>query len=157
MKHFAFSLVALCLSFSVLAKDNASIQSVEKLLEVSDSKFLHDAIMKDFGKMVEQSMQNTVKQMSSEQQQQFKKNLAQIEQLVQEEMSWEKIKPQYIHIYRDTYTQKEVNDLIHFYQTPSGQSFIKKQPQLIEKSSQIVADKMNIILERFEKTLLDEK
>lgn len=153
MKRLILFCVALFLSASVFAQENASSSSVNQLLEVSNSKMIHEAVMKDFGKMVEQSMQNTLKEMPAEKQQQFKESLAEIEKLVQEEMSWEKIKPEYVKIYQETYTQKEINDLIRFYKTPSGKSFIKKQPQLIERSSQMAVEKMSIVLERFSKSL----
>lgn len=54
-------------------------------------------------------------------------------QRAQEQLSWANMKPKYIQLYRESFTQQEVVDMISFYNTPSGQSVINKMPALMQK------------------------
>mgnify|MGYP001273968172 FL=1 len=57
--------------------------------------------------------------------------------LMKAEMSWDKIKEDYIELYMSVYTKEEVNELIKFYQSPIGQKTIEKMPVIMEKSTEI--------------------
>lgn len=48
--------------------------------------------------------------------------------LLLRKMTWASLEPMYVDIYRTTFTQKEVDDMLAFYRTPSGQSMITKMP-----------------------------
>ena len=54
-----------------------------------------------------------------------------------EEMKWEKIKPDYIDLYAETFSAEELKELIAFYQSPAGKVFMAKQPELMQKSMQL--------------------
>lgn len=54
-------------------------------------------------------------------------------QRAQEQLSWANMKPKYVQLYRESFTQQEVADMISFYNTPSGQSVINKMPALMQK------------------------
>jgi len=41
--------------------------------------------------------------------------------------SWKTIKPLYVQAYKETFKQREVNDLIKFYESSTGKMLIKKQ------------------------------
>jgi TonB family protein len=43
--------------------------------------------------------------------------------------------PMFISVYSDTFTLDELQDLVSFYKTPSGQALTRKQPELIKKTS----------------------
>ena len=53
-----------------------------------------------------------------------------------------------IRIYRDTFTEKELNYLIAFYESPTGKMFVKKTPVILEKTSSVMQQKMVSILSR---------
>lgn len=65
-----------------------------------------------------------------------------IVQIMQEEMSWNKISPIYKKIYRDTFTQEEVNQLIAFYKSPGGQALLKKMPMVVQQAQQQTQEKI---------------
>jgi len=44
--------------------------------------------------------------------------------------SWETLKPAFIQIYAETFTEEELQGMIDFFKTPMGQKWIEKQPQL---------------------------
>jgi len=53
---------------------------------------------------------------------------------LKEEMSWEKMKEDYIDIYADAFTVEEMKAIIAFYKTPAGQALLKKQPKIAQKT-----------------------
>lgn len=50
------------------------------------------------------------------------------------EMSWEKVKADYVALYADTFSAAELEALLAFYRSPVGKSFVEKQPLLTRKS-----------------------
>ena len=56
--------------------------------------------------------------------------------------------PSYNRNYRETFTEKELNDLIAFYESPTGKMFVKKTPVILEKTSAVMQQKMVSILSR---------
>ena len=47
------------------------------------------------------------------------------------------MKSKFVKIYADVFNEKEINELIAFYQSPIGQKFLKKSPQLMKLGAQI--------------------
>jgi hypothetical protein len=58
---------------------------------------------------------------------------ARITALMREELGWEKMAPRYRVLYRETFTQEEVDGLIAFYRSPAGAALVKKMPVLIQQ------------------------
>ncbi len=54
--------------------------------------------------------------------------------LMAEEFSWDKMKDDFITLYAETFTEQEMKDIITFYRSPAGQSFVDKQPELMKRS-----------------------
>ncbi|MDL2283937.1 DUF2059 domain-containing protein [Oxalobacter sp. OttesenSCG-928-P03] len=151
MKRLMFFILAIFVSCTTLAQTSqpASKASIEQLLEVTETKQMYDATMQEMTKMVDQSTARVMTRIPAEKQAKFKQVMVQLDAIIKEEMSWEKMKPQYVQIYAETFTQQEIDDLAAFYQTPSGKSFIKKQPLVIQRTSAISQEKMGVMLERF--------
>ena len=70
--------------------------------------------------------------------------------LMSQEMSWDKMKGDYITIYEETFTREELSGMIEFYKSPVGQKSIEKQPELMEKSMQVSKKKMGELMPRVE-------
>ena len=54
--------------------------------------------------------------------------------ILREQLSWDNLKKIYIPIYRDSFTQEEVDGLIAFYSSPAGNALIAKMPIVMQKS-----------------------
>jgi len=63
--------------------------------------------------------------------------------LMGDRVSWDKLKPKFIVIYDETFTKQELTDIIAFYKTPSGQTLLKKTPDLMAKASQVGQEQMS--------------
>lgn len=50
------------------------------------------------------------------------------------ELSWAKMEPIQIRIYRESFDQAEIDGMIEFYRSPIGQSFVSKMPVVTQKA-----------------------
>ena len=71
--------------------------------------------------------------------------------LVAAELSWEKVKQDYINLYAETLTEAELKASIAFYKTPEGQSFINKQPELMKRAMEMNQKLMMKIMPQIQK------
>jgi hypothetical protein len=150
MKRLMIFILAAFVSCGTFAQTSqpASKTSVEQLLEMTETRQLHEATMQEVTKMVDESTARIMNRIPPEKQDKFKKVMLQLDTIIKEEMIWDNMKDQYIQIYMETFTQQEIDDLVAFYKTPSGRSFIKKQPLVIQRTLAISQEKMGIMLER---------
>jgi len=51
---------------------------------------------------------------------------------MKEDLSYDKLEPEYIKIYQDTFSEEEIQGMITFYETPVGQSVITKMPLIMQ-------------------------
>ena len=43
-------------------------------------------------------------------------------------MTWDKLRPLYVRIYQESFTQEEIDGLIVFYESPAGIAFVERWP-----------------------------
>jgi hypothetical protein len=70
--------------------------------------------------------------------------------LVSEELSWDKLKGDYISLYADTFSNEELQGLITFYKSPAGQAFLKKQPELMKRSMELSQRMMRQVMPKLQ-------
>lgn len=134
-RRYAFiflTIITLAFSFGVAAAENTHRAAVEKLLLLMNQ----DQIMEQMFPQVKQFVMQQFQQenISPEQTQAFEKYFDKIFDVMQEEMSWDKMRDDFIQIYTAVYTEDEVNELIAFYESPIGQKTIAKTPLLMQQS-----------------------
>ena len=89
---------------------------------------------------MEQMMRESMKQMvqgkplNAEQQRLLDSMPGRFVAVMREEMSWQRMKPLYVQLYQDTFEQDEVDGLLAFYTSPTGQAFLNKMPVVMQKS-----------------------
>lgn len=57
-------------------------------------------------------------------------------------MSWEAIKQDTVTIYVDAFTERELNEIVAFYKTPTGKKMIEKSPELLSKGLRLGAERV---------------
>jgi uncharacterized protein len=67
----------------------------------------------------------------------FNKFMSTVMSEMKDRMSWEKMKEPLIDVYVKHYTQKEIDEILAFYKTETGQSLIKKMPLVMSDSMQV--------------------
>ena len=58
------------------------------------------------------------------------------------------MRPVYIQIYQESFTQEEIDGMIAFYQSPAGAAFVRKMPVVMEKSMRIMQVRIAPMMER---------
>ena len=62
--------------------------------------------------------------------------------LLNQRLSWQKLKPQYTQAYADTFSTDELSGILTFYRSPAGQAYINKTPTLMAKFGAIGQQQM---------------
>ena len=69
------------------------------------------------------------------------------------QLTWESLKPDFIQIYSEVFTEQELKDIAAFYRTPLGQKLLEKMPEVSTKSMQIVQKRMVTIMPEVQKVI----
>ena len=115
--------------------------AIDELLEVmrlreQTSKML-DAMNQEFAQNASMFAQKSGTAEDAAVQQRMQTMQQQMGQILREEMAWEKVRPVYRQVYKESLTAEEVAGMLAFYRTPVGQSVLQKQPQITERAMQI--------------------
>jgi len=58
------------------------------------------------------------------------------------------MRPLYIQIYQETFTQEEIDGLIAFYKSPAGVAFVDKMPVVMQRSMSIMQSRIAPMMEK---------
>lgn len=54
--------------------------------------------------------------------------------MVKDELSWDKMEPLIVDVYSRNFSEQEIDDMLAFYKTETGQSMLKKMPIVMQES-----------------------
>jgi len=128
--------------------DAAKDAKIEKLLVAMNIDKQMDTM---FGQMKAMFASQQPAGMTPEQKAKFDEMQGKILDLVRSKMSWEKMKPAYIQIYADTYTDQEIDGISAFYDSPAGKAMLAKTPELMQKSMALAQGLMKDLMPEVEK------
>jgi uncharacterized protein len=146
MRRFvAVAVMALTLVCSSARADEASKRAkAEQLFTL-----LHmDRMMDQLLAAVKNQMQQMVQTMpgGDDATPEQKKQIADFQQrvlnLVNDKLGWKALEPDFINLYASTYTEDELDGILAFYKSPTGQKMIAKTPELTAKSTELTQQKM---------------
>lgn len=138
-------MIALLLVASVASADEAKQRALaEEMLKASQA----DAVLENMSKQVNAMFAQTVKQMNvpEERQAEAEKYQQRLNKILEEEMSWNKLKGQFIDVYVDVFSEEELKELVDFYNSPVGKKLISKMPRLMQKSMGLAQQQMQTII-----------
>src|SRR5262249_14591380 len=69
-------------------------------------------------------------------------------------MSWESLKDDLVRIYMDAYTQRELEDILAFYATPTGKKTIELMPELARKGAEIGQQRVQAHLPELQQAIM---
>ena len=58
---------------------------------------------------------------------------ARILDLVKSRLSWDQMRPLYVKVYSETFSDEEIDGILAFYQSPAGRAMLEKMPTLLPK------------------------
>jgi len=137
MKLVMTLVFALFASQAAYAQDaKPAAESVRQLFEVMRSSKLLDAYLTQVDSTVRASMQQALagQQVNAKQRQILEDMGREIGSLVKAELNWSAIEPVMIEVYRNTFSQHEVDGMITFYRSEVGQAVIAKLPTAMQQS-----------------------
>jgi uncharacterized protein len=155
--RFAASISMLILGFAPVTvlrcEDNSNIttangsarrQAAAELVKYSDSKRLleqmHLQIKQGFSAMMQQlGVQERDRPL-------IERYNEKLTALMLEQLGWDKLEQPMIDIYARVYTEQELREVTKFYQSPAGQSFLTKMPDLLRESMQLAQQNMQTVL-----------
>jgi len=110
--------------------------SIRQLFEVMHSSNLLDAYLTQIDGTVRASMQQALagQQLNAKQKKILEDMGREIGSLVKAELNWSAIEPVMIEVYRNTFSQHEVDGMLTFYRSEVGQAVIAKLPTAMQKS-----------------------
>ncbi|HEX4648064.1 MAG TPA: DUF2059 domain-containing protein [Steroidobacteraceae bacterium] len=124
--------------------------SVKQLFEVMHSSSMVDNYMKQ----VQTTMHTAVQQVTAgetpnpRQQKVVDELQDKIMALVKEQLNWADLEPTMIEVYRDTFTQREVDGMLKFYQSEAGKAVIIKLPTVMQESMARIQNRVSSLTPR---------
>jgi len=136
---------------NVFADENNKRKMAEDLLLQMGMNKNSEMMMSQIAKMQE----NTFASMGIEKDKDTKRKefMDKMWKLITTELSWERMKEDFIKIYADVFTEGELNDLINFYKSPAGVKYIEKMPELMKKSFEISQARTQKLLPELKKLI----
>ena len=130
----AFFALAATSTYVFAAPPAPSEDSIRRLLEVTEARKLLDGMMAQVDALMRRNMEQALRgrQVTPEQEAIIARMRGRMADAFREEMAWDKLEPLYVRVYRDTFTQAEVDGMLDFYRTDAGRALIVKMPAVIQ-------------------------
>ena len=150
-------LAVLALLVTVLTSHAAppSDQSIEQMMKVAHIQAMLDQMLTQMDAGMQQGMQQALKGKDPTPAQrakmaEFQKKLS---AMMKDELSFAKTKDIYVQVYRETFTQEEINGIIAFYSSPAGKAMVEKLPVAMQKAGTLMQARMGPIVEKMQKMM----
>ncbi len=137
--------------------------ALRELLVVTDAKGLLDGAMAQMDAVIQQSIQKGLgdTEVTPEVQRSLDAMRGEIVAMMRQQMRWELLEPQYMDIYRQSFSQDEVDGMLRFYKSEPGRAVIAKMPLVMQHTMQMVqqmmADTMPKVREITQRTMAEIK
>ena len=133
---FAALLALLATAGPALAQQPADDARIDRLIEISRTRQTLDAMLPQ----IEASQRQMAAQMAggreldAAQQQRLDRILEGSAAAIRKALAWENLAPMYRDIYRQTFTGEDIDAIVAFYETPTGQRMLDKMPELMQNT-----------------------
>jgi len=117
-----------------------SQESIEKLLTVTNSQQMVEQMIPQMEGYISSAVDKSIDALEMPPEQKAKAKVLgaamtkKMMPVVREQLRWENLKKIYVPIYRESFTQEEIDGLIAFYSSPAGNALTAKMPVVIQKS-----------------------
>ena|SRR5215469_4707682 len=143
---------------TIFAADNPpSEASIKQLLEVGQAHKLIDTMTAQMEGYMNQVMQQATQgeRVTPEIQKHIDSFEAEITAALKEVLDWNKLEPMYVRVYQKSFTQGEVDGLIAFYKTPTGQALLTKMPVVMQNTLSEMQQMMQPMIQRMQRMQQD--
>jgi hypothetical protein len=136
-----------------LAADTAPTDaSIRELLEVTETRKLIDNMSGQLDAAMRDSMAQALgdTQLTDAQRQILDEMRQRIVALMTNEMSWARYEPLLFNVYRQSFTQAEVDGMLVFYRSDAGRAVIAKMPTVMQNTMQLVQQQMAQVMPKLQ-------
>jgi hypothetical protein len=132
------ALIALLLCSTTAIAAPANDSSIKQLLAVTQAQKLLEGMRAQFDSIMDNAVQQSLqgRKPTPKQQQAITKMKNSTIEIMQGELTWEKLEPMYLRLYKESFSEEEITGMLAFYETPTGQAVISKMPVLMQKTMQ---------------------
>jgi hypothetical protein len=146
-----------CAVWAVRADEASKTAKVEEFIKVSHAEQM---LSQTISMALNQTKSGVLQQMMGvEQTPERRKSMDEIQDklgaILSNALSWEKLKPIFVKVYADAYTEQELDGIIGFYKSPAGQAMIAKTPAIMAKSNQLIQQQMEPAMAEIRKLVED--
>jgi hypothetical protein len=147
MKRLALLLtLVLCLPLTAHADDASRHAKAQEMLTLMHLDRVMDQVMNNMmqqmSTMSKQLGGNTVKPEDQAKLDEFQKKAF---DLIQSQMGWKALEPDYVDIYAKNFTDEQLDAILVFYKSPAGIALVDKLPTLTAEGSQLAQAKMTAL------------
>ena len=137
-RHTALGIAALALGTAAWSATPTDA-SIEELLEITLGEKMIPGMHANVERSVMQGAKASMggREPTPEEQHILQAAASALSAALREEVTWERLKPAMLQIYRDSYTQEEVDAQVAFYSSPVGQSIAAKLPDTMQRSAEM--------------------
>lgn len=156
MKYLAIMLSALIFSSAAHAAP-PSEASIDKLIEVSQAMEAVKSIQQQIDGMLKNTMQQAMQgqAVTPDQQKVLDAYQQKIKSIALEQIDPEHMKSMYLQLYQDNFSQEEIDQLIAFYESPTGKMFASKMPVVMQKSMATMQQRIGPMMKKMQQATQD--
>jgi uncharacterized protein len=131
----ALALSAPLVSYAAESDNRPSEQSVRELLSLMQTHNILESVIAQTNNEAVNAISTASegKALTEEQKRVLTESRSRAMELVRQHLNWETLEPMVIGAYRDTFTQQEIDGMLKFYRSPSGQAVVAKMPQVMQR------------------------
>ena len=149
MKRFSvLTIVVLASGLLASAQEPSKEAKIARLLALMKAEALTDQV---FEQMKAETASISAPNASEKERAHAREIQAKIMDLVKDRMSWEKMRPVYVKMYSETFTDEEIDGMLAFYQSPAGRAMLEKMPQLVAKIMALAQSQMAGLMPEIER------
>jgi hypothetical protein len=137
------------------ADDASKTAKVEELFKVAHIDRLSTQVMQQTFDQINSGMMQQMMglKLTPEQQKRVDEFSAKVQTLIADGLGWKSLEPDYAKLYEATYTEEEIDGILAFYKSPSGQAMVEKSPLLVKRSSEIAQERMQAIMPQLQQLM----
>lgn len=150
-----FLLILLCTPLIARADDASKTAKIHEFFKVAKMDQLSSQITQ---RMIDQTKSGALQQslgvsVTADQQQKLDQFTQKLGKIISDTLNWNDLEPQYTKLYSDAYTEQQIDDLLAFYKSPTGQVMVEKLPTLMQQANAITQQRMAAAMPQIQELL----
>src|SRR5579862_7328290 len=137
---------------TIQSEPKPSEESIRRLLDVMQAKKILQAVSEQmdatFAALVKKQLGN--QELTPEQQQAIEARRKTVSGMVKDLLSWDSMESLYLKVYSETFTQSEIDGMLEFYTTATGQAVIAKLPLALKNTMAEMQERMRQMMPKLQ-------